>query len=194
MQFETDQWKISDLLAGHFSKSLTAIYTLDDQGRVCCDGNVGTTTSFAGNHLPFRWGKVDGDFDITGMQLESLEGCPHTVGGEFLCLWNRLRSLQGGPRVVGKEYTATGLHNLTILDGLPEQIVNDEEVAWIYLSYRPDLPLLKLMTVRGLTKVQLNGGEQVAAIINRYLLRGVNGVMPCAAELHKAGYGGNAKL
>jgi hypothetical protein len=36
--------------------------------------------------------------------------------------------------------------------------------------------------------------DDLEAIINRYLNTGRDGIIPCAAELHKAGYGGNAKL
>ena len=35
--------------------------------------------------LPFKFGKVTGDFSCTHNKLKSLEGCPKYIGDDFFC-------------------------------------------------------------------------------------------------------------
>jgi hypothetical protein len=69
------------------------------------------------------------------------------------------------------------------------------------LDYTPTLGLLRICAVQDLarlafrTKISMyrQQAEQARLIISKYLQSGRDGIIPCAAELHKAGYGGNAK-
>ena len=96
-----------------------------------------------------------------------------SVGGNFACSGNKLTSLDGIPKSINGKFN---------------------------LDYNPNLPMLRLFKVRDITKVLVRDtvtnkwGHPVEHIINRYIHLGINGILPCAAELYKAGYGGNAKL
>ena len=51
-----------------------------------------------------KFGKVQGNFDISDNSIKSLKGCPKTVEGDFLCSANLLTSLDDGPEIVTGEY------------------------------------------------------------------------------------------
>ena len=51
--------------------------------------------------LPVRFNKINGFFDCSRNQLESLEGCPKYIRNEFICNWNKLSSLKWFPLEVG---------------------------------------------------------------------------------------------
>tara|TARA_B100001059_G_C17671707_1_gene494883 strand:+ start:67 stop:465 length:399 start_codon:yes stop_codon:yes gene_type:complete len=68
--------------------------------------------------LPVKFGIVTGHFDCSFNNLNSLEGCPISVGGDFYCYKNNLNSLEGSPRfVVGNFFCYK--NNLNSLEGSP---------------------------------------------------------------------------
>ena len=95
---------------------------------------------------PFRWGKVNGDFDCSCCSnIKNLEGAPKKVGGRFWCnacdgletlkgapkevigmfscsQCNKLTSLKGSPEKVGGSFYCGGCEKLTSLEGVPEKI------------------------------------------------------------------------
>ena len=159
--------------------------------------SVGGYFSCSGNELTSLDGapqSVGGYFDCYHNQLTSLAGAPQSVGGDFYCSGNKLTSLAGAPQSVGGYFYCSG-NKLTSLDGIPKSI-NGE----FNLGYIPNLPMLRLFKVRDITKALVidsatrKQGHPVEHIINRYIHLGINGILPCAAELYKAGYSGNAKL
>lgn len=64
--------------------------------------------------------KVFGNFIIT-LKVESLEGCPKWISGEFDASWKELKSLEGGPQFVGGDYIVN-VNNLTDLKGCPKEV------------------------------------------------------------------------
>ena len=57
------------------------------------------------NALPFSMREVSGDFSCRGTVMNSLNGCPNSVGGWFDCSrMSNLTSLQGAPRRVGGNF------------------------------------------------------------------------------------------
>lgn len=76
--------------------------------------------------LPFKFGVVNGSFNVSGNALTTLEGCPHTVNGGFFCTNNALRTLAGGPKVVKREYVCA-YNYLTSLDGCAYEVGGDFE-------------------------------------------------------------------
>lgn len=126
--------------------------------------------------LPVRFRSVDGGFVITNGDLQSLEGCPEEVGAYFEADDNPLKSLRGIP---GSVY------------------------GRVVIPYRRDLGLLPLLTIEGWSRIKF-GGEitdlsdsdqnKLLRLIRKYQDTGRNGMIPFAAELHKIGFGGNAKL
>ena len=64
------------------------------------------------------------DFDCYGcINLQSLEGCPKEVGGNFSCSrCINLQSLNGSPKTVNGDFYCYGCNNLQSLEGCPEKV------------------------------------------------------------------------
>jgi hypothetical protein len=83
---------------------------------------------------------------------------------------------------------------LTSLDGAPEHVG-----GMFGVPYKPDLPLLRTLVSREVYMAWQPGredaSEEVAKILNdpRWVGQGKRKAMLCAAELIKAGFGGNAR-
>lgn len=147
--------------------------------------------------LPIMFNKVGGSFNCAMNYLTTLEGSPKIINESFYCGFNLLTSLEGGPIHVGEDYKCDGNNELNSLDGLPQTIGKG-----LYLGYRKDLPMLKILGVRNLKKLYLKSIyindepliTPINDIINKYLGQGRIGVLQCAAELTRAGFKGNARL
>ena len=76
---------------------------------VIIDGLIHTTGDVLFLHknltkIPLHFGRVDGDFIVKNLKLQSLKGCPIYVGGNFNCRNNDLKSLSSGPEIVRGSY------------------------------------------------------------------------------------------
>lgn len=71
--------------------------------------------------LPFKFGRVRGNFHCNGTHLTSLEGAPRYVGGSFHCNGNKLTSLEGAPRFVEGDFDCSD-NLLASLEGAPRII------------------------------------------------------------------------
>jgi len=144
------------------------IYVHTD-GAISVDGGISQKKSFPGGKLPIRFHKVNGYFMV--LATETTDGFPDYVD-----------YLRFSPKKITK---------------LPQMVKNHVQLTWL-----PDLGLMKLFLIDlggELFLYSINGVgdprvQQVEKIINKYIKLGRDGIIPCAAELHKAGYGGNAKL
>lgn len=111
-------------------------YTINDDGSIDVDGDVFFGEWYGKNgelmtggnfsKCPVKFGNVSGDFycsvdDFSWPQLISLEGSPHTVGGNFCCENNKLTSLVGGPETVGGDFWCR-VNRLTSLIGAPRTV------------------------------------------------------------------------
>jgi hypothetical protein len=150
------------------------------------------------SQLPVTWDKLThhADFHMTHCEsLQTLEGSPTTVEGSYAMVHTRIRDLKGGPTTVGIGMNITQNLQLRSLEGLPTHIGE-----WLNLTWNPQLPLLRILLVQGLNQgVEIFGDElkpmrQLEKIINKYIGRGYSGMVPCARELIKAGFKGNARL
>ena len=74
--------------------------------------------------LPFKFGKVSGNFNCSYNQLTNLEGSPNYVGGSFDCSRNKLTNLEGCPSSVGGNFNCSD-NQLTNLEGSPKEIKGD---------------------------------------------------------------------
>lgn len=95
-------------------------YTINEDGIVDVDDDVNLSNRNL-DRIPFKFGKVSGDFIIISNCLESLEGSPYYVGGEFACQFNKLKNLKGSPIEVSKNFYASR-NNLESLDGMSLEI------------------------------------------------------------------------
>lgn len=73
--------------------------------------------------LAIKFGTVNGDFNCSNIPLESLEGCPREVSGDFNAEnCKKLISLKGGPNVVNGDFFIDGCESLTSLEGSPDVV------------------------------------------------------------------------
>ena len=73
---------------------------------------------------------VNGNFDCSYNQLESLKGCPEIVYGDFVCSGNKLTSLKGNL----KEVKGIFYCNNNEIKNIREQIIKYGIKAEIYLT------------------------------------------------------------
>jgi len=95
-------------------------YTINEDGSIDVDGNV-NLSQMELTKLPIKFNNVSGDFECQGNKLTTLEGAPQSVGGGFYCFNNKLTSLEGGPQSVGGDFYCN-YNNLTTLLGSPQSV------------------------------------------------------------------------
>jgi hypothetical protein len=184
--------------------------TVDDQtGKVSVTGCVELKEDIKHTRLPVQFAVVGGHFFCYNNSLKTLAGAPQRVGGYFSCSKNRLETLTGAPQRVGGNFycnknsleTLTGapmsvggnfyciINPLETLTGAPRSVGGS-----FWCSYKPDLGLLRII-LSNCTDISLyDAPDAVTRIIRKYLGKGQNGALQCAAELIRAGYKENAKL
>ena len=72
-----------------------------------------------------KFGKVTGDFKISGNEFKKLEGFPVEVGGDFMCDSNYLKDLKGSPQIVGGTFDCSDNSTLVSLEGGPKEVGGD---------------------------------------------------------------------
>ena len=103
-------------------------YKINKDGRVDVRGDVKFDSSMIDkrfNILPVKFGHVTGDFSVAHCGINSMVGFPEKVDGDFDIEGNQITSLEDGPAHVGKTYNAKGNKQLTILLGWPKFIGGD---------------------------------------------------------------------
>lgn len=73
-------------------------YIINDDRSINVDGSVKfpKSSSFL-TQLPLKFNKVSGDFNCSGLSLNTLKGAPAEVGGIFNCSYNNLTTLEFSP-------------------------------------------------------------------------------------------------
>ena len=114
--FPTSKEEI-DLLCKKFNiknYSINSDLSIDVQGNVDLSGlNL--------KSLPLKFYRVAGYFSCSLNHLTTLKGGPNEVGGHFYCFSNHLTTLEGGPREVGG-YFSCSYNHLTTLEGGPREV------------------------------------------------------------------------
>lgn len=184
-----DEAEARAVVAEYFSGYKEIVF--DQVEGVSVTGNISLRTSAVVRKLPVRFKYVSGNFDCSWNALESLENAPQCVSGSFICPGNRLKDFTSAPRVIGGSFLGH-LNPLTSLGKLPFYVYD-----FIKINFEENIPLLSLLGIKGCKGVLFNGGQEVkniSDIINKYLGQGRPGMLPCANEMIKAGYGSNARL
>jgi len=89
-------------------------YHISDDFYVSVQGNVNLSEKLKGQKLPIKFDRVDGYFNISNNDLETLEGCPKVVIKDFNCSYNKLTSLFDCPVEVGNfDCSHNNLKNLS---------------------------------------------------------------------------------
>ena len=64
----------------------------------------------------------EGNINVVGMNLDSLEGAPKKVYGYFFCEKNNLKNLNSGPDIVRGNFSCSSNKKLESLEGAPEVV------------------------------------------------------------------------
>lgn len=113
----TDIEEIRAWVAAH-NKTNSHLYCyLSPEGHLDVEGHLILRASGL-TSLPFKFGRIYGNFDISLNELTTLENCPTYVEKSFGCSENYLTSLEHGPKEVGGSYYC-GQNKLTSLLGAP---------------------------------------------------------------------------
>ena len=96
-------------------------YTINRDGSIDVDGDVNLSYMEL-TEIPLKFNKVRGCFYCYGNKLTSLEGSPERVGGNFSCYNNQLTSLIGSPKEVGGYFSCSNNNQLTSLEGSPKEV------------------------------------------------------------------------
>ena len=99
-------------------------YTINSKGEIDVDGFVNLDNKSKFKELPYKFGKVTGNFSlISCINLISLKNCPNEVGGYFNCAYcNNLKSIVGSPSYVGEDFACSYCPQLDSLEGCPKKI------------------------------------------------------------------------
>ena len=81
--------------------------TLNSNSSYDVDGDVNLSEMDL-TELPMKFGKVHGNFSCSNNKLTSLVGSPIEVNGGFYCYNNKLTSLIGCPKYVGGDFWCDG--------------------------------------------------------------------------------------
>lgn len=95
-------------------------YSISDDGTVDVFGTVDISFKEL-TRIPVQFGNIKGDFNCSNNLLETLDGCPHTVGVSFFCHANKLTSLNSSPNSVGKAFICKS-NRLKSLEGITDTI------------------------------------------------------------------------
>lgn len=108
---------------------------LHDDGLVYVQGSV-EMDDVEIKELPVKFGTVTGDFSLYRSYLETLEGCPRRVGGDFNCSeCKNLKTLKGCPAEVGMDFSAHSNINLETLEHATRNVKGK-----MYCDNNPKLP------------------------------------------------------
>lgn len=114
-------------------------YTINIDGTIDVDGDV-YLNGRSLKKIPFKFGIVNGTFDVSFSELESLKGSPRICNGDFICTGNGLTNLKYSPDEVSDSFFCD-YNLLTSLEGMPSEIGADFDC-----SENPNLKELKSMS------------------------------------------------
>ncbi len=98
-------------------------YLMNQDGSIDVDGNVDLSSRDL-THLPLRFRRIMGHFNINNNQLITLYGGPIAVGGNFNCFNNELIDFKGAPKWIGGDFYSY-FNKLTSLKGSPDAVAGN---------------------------------------------------------------------
>ena len=192
----TGKWK---KLPVHF-RNATDAFDIRERGLVSLEGSPQSCMRFYCQKNP----------------LTSLKGCPTDVVDVFNCSGCKLTSLMGAPRLLNQPNWFSAMDNqLTDLRGLPSEIWNLDvsynplmsleglptKCQSITFTYNEHLPLLRLLLVQDLEKLDMMTGhgfsaelQKLTELLLKYAGKGWAAIVPCAREMVRLGFKENARL
>ena len=107
-------------------------YTINEDSTIDVDGDV-NISKLNLKIIPIGFRKVTGTFRCDDNLLESLCGCPIEVGHDFSCINNNLITLIGCPTKIGNNFFCH-YNKLTSLLGAPDIVSGN-----FYFGYNPGI-------------------------------------------------------
>ena len=169
------------------------------------------------DNLIIKFDKIDGNFICSYNKLNNLYGCPEYVNGMFSCIDNKITSLIHGPKKVGESFDCS-MNKLISLEGAPK-IINggfscmDNPLKSLdgipkiingpfYINVYPHTPLLKILTVTGITEFYFYNNLTSSMSTMLHVLSDLfkehygkkNAILKVGLEMMRLGYGSNARL
>ena len=96
-------------------------YTINDDGSIDVEHSVDLSYAITKmSKLPLKFNKVNGSFDCSNNNLETLEGSPKYVKNMFNCSRNKLTNLHFAPKK--SESFICNRNMITSLEGCPESV------------------------------------------------------------------------
>ena len=96
-------------------------YTINDDGSIDVEHSVDLSYALSNmSELPLKFNKVNGSFDCSNNNLETLEGSPKYVKNMFNCSRNKLTNLHFAPKK--SECFVCNRNMITSLEGCPESV------------------------------------------------------------------------
>jgi hypothetical protein len=89
--------------------------------------------------IPFKFGKIEGDFIVSNNSLFDLENCPKHVMGSFDVSKNMLLDLYGGPTYVGDDYDCSD-NFISSLKYMPRRIFGNLNISNNHITSFDDSP------------------------------------------------------
>ena len=141
------------------------------------------------NSLDGRPDQITGEFDCSNNDLTDLVGGPTNISGSYNCSENRLVTLLGSPEYTSADFDCAK-NNLSSLVGIHK----------IIKSCRVIMCSEAKITEGGIGLLLIANMEHITSkhepfkIINSYLGKGTKGMMECSKELISRGFPEYAKL
>jgi hypothetical protein len=104
----------------------------------------------------FRFKTVNGIFDISDSNIETLENCPETVDSFYATNCTKLKSLQYCPKCVDYLFEISGCTGIKNLKYMPERIGSFIDVSGCSISNLRGLSKVEIMDLAGLCLVCKN--------------------------------------
>ncbi len=111
------------LLNKELEKNRIKNYTINEDGSIDCNQDINFFCENL-NEIPFKFNRINGNFEISNNKLKSLKNCAKYVEGYFDCSVNKLISLEFGPEYVSKNYHCIN-NKLETLKGCVEEVYGD---------------------------------------------------------------------
>jgi len=95
-------------------------YTITSDNKININGDVNLTLRLVGeSQLPFKFGKVTGNFECNHNKLSSFENFPDIVNGSINLVGNKFQNLKGITQNIGGDLNLS-INPLKSFDGFPK--------------------------------------------------------------------------
>lgn len=116
-------------------------YTINEDLTVDIDNHL-ILSNCSLDFIPFQFGSVNGDVDISSNYLSSLRGAPLEINGDFICIENGLTSFEYCPKKInGSIYAQKNPINKIILEHFPEDFFG--QIFILDDSTQEQIPIFK---------------------------------------------------